>query len=497
MSKVTTAIEIKRDVLRVLQLKKGIKEFYLVDCKEEKLPFVPSLDIKENVELVSSKIKLLLQSLPLKVKKPIFIIPTSEIMVRFFDLPYLGKKERGEAIKYEAQKYIPFPIDDIASDYYIPYEIKGKEMRVVYMAVKNEMLDTYIRIAENIGCKLSAIEPYPFSLLRALFASGDLKLTNFVLVVDLDYSSSTILVTQGLNLYIARDFILPAITESTASEILNRIVFEINRTIDYIIKEFPHQPIKEIILTGELVNEELRDSLMSMLDLGVKLSSLDAKIKTENSDALRKYTGLLGAGLRDLVSSDIDLDFFADYQNKGSVIARLSFKDFLPRQLWQDMILLLAGFIITASYLKYQTASIKDMSNSTALPSAIINKSEKDIKKETKTIEAQLSFYKELLEQKVYITKLLNFMPQKVSLGVWLENIDLKKSRNGETEIIIAGYGYDSENKGIDLIYDFLEKINASKEARELFQDVKITNVEKADISGYKVVRFAMRMVLK
>lgn len=497
MAKITTAIEIKRDIIRVLQLKKGLKEIKLVNYGEEKLPFVPSLEIEENINLISAKIRALFQHLPYRVNNPIFLIPTSEIMVRFFNLPYLGKAEREEAIRYEAQKYIPFPIDDIISDFYIPYEIKGREMRVVYTAVRNEMLTKYLNIASAMGLKPKAIEPYPFSLLRALFTSGDLRLREFVLIIDLDNAEATILVTQGLNLYIARDFLLPDISVATSQELLNKILFEINRTIDYMIKEFPHQPIKEVILTGEIADETIRDNLMTTLHLNVKLASLEGKIATDEPAMLKKYLGLLGAGLRGLISYDVDLEFFSDYQRKLTPKRAFSWSDLFPRELIQDILLILVGVLIANFYLKHQVAVIRKMEESTSLPElkAIGNKGA--LYAEIKNVEGKLRLFSSLLKGRQNFTEVLGFIAQKIPPGLWLDNFMLVEGSKRKLELTTEGYCYEPKGKGVDFVYDFLEILHNSEEAKLLFEDINITNLEKVKLGDFNVVKFKMSFILK
>ncbi|MDP8216315.1 MAG: pilus assembly protein PilM [Candidatus Kaelpia imicola] len=499
MAKITTTIEIKRDILRVTQLKRGLKDISLLGHVEEKLPFVPALDLDENVELIIAKLRTLFQKLPLRPKNPIFIIPTSEIMLRFFDLPYIGKKERAEAIKYEAQKYIPFAIDDIASDFYIPYEIKSKEMRVVYMAVKHEVLSRYVHIASKLGIKISAIEPYPFSILRSLFTSGDLKAKDFVLILDLDYAGSTILVTQGLNLYIARDFIVSTVSEITSAQVLNKIVFEINRTIDYMIKEFPQQSIKEVILTGEVANEEIRESLMNALNVNVKLASLENKIAAAEKDIVKKHLGIIGAGLRSLISYDIDLDFFSDYRGRAEQAKGLRIKDLIPKELIRDLIFIFLGLLVSGFYLKYQMQSVEKIEHSISLPAGLAGAKIKSLQKDIKELERKTVFLKDILNQRAKFTDVFNFLPANLTDGIWLDSMEIKNFAKKKTvkELLISGYGYDNDSKGVDLIYNLLDKFNRSKEAKSLFQDIKILNVDKTELEGFDVIRFSLKAVMR
>ncbi|MDD5613472.1 MAG: pilus assembly protein PilM [Candidatus Omnitrophica bacterium] len=498
MAKITTTVEIKRDILRVVQLKKGIKDVVLLGYLEERLPFIPSLELEENVELIIAKVRALLQKLPLKAKTPIFVIPTSEIMLRFFDLPFLPKKDRAEAIKYEAQKYIPFAIDDIASDFYIPYEIKGKEMRVVYMAVKYNVLNRYIKIASALGMKISAIEPYPFSLLRALFTSGDLKAKDFVLVVDLDYSGSTILVTQGLNIYIARDFIVSPVSEITSAQVLNKIVFEINRTIDYMIKEFPQQQIKEVVLTGEVASDEIRESLMNALGSNVRLASLENKIASDKQGIAKKHLGITGAGLRSLVSYDIDLDFFSDYRGKSSETPALSIKDFMPKELIQDLIMLFISIVMAGAYLNHQVKSVENMAGNISLPQGLSSTNSRELLQDIKGLENKVKFLRDTVAQREKFVEIFNFIPANLTQGIWLDSLQMAvPDKKGAQEFLVTGYGYGSDSQGVDLIYNLLDALNRSEKAKKLFSDIKIVNVEKSVLEGFPVIKFSLKAVMK
>jgi Tfp pilus assembly PilM family ATPase len=494
MAEATTAIEIKRDFIRVIQLRRKFKDIIVAGYQEDRLPFIPSLDLEENLEVVANKLLGLLQKMPVVSKRPIFIIPTSEIMVRFFDLPYLGKKERAEAVRYEAQKYIPFPIDDVVGDYYIPYEIKGKEMRIVYMAVKKEVLNAYIKIAGSLGINPLAIEPYPFSLLRALFTSGHLHHRDFVLILDLDYSGSTVLVTQGLNLYIARDFTFPLPSEAISEEdVLEKVYFEINRTIDYMIKEFPHQELKELILLGPMSSPSIKEKLSSRFNFEFKEVSLEGRVNAEDPEIL-KHLGLVGAGLRNLMRYNVDLDFFVDYKEKIKPEGGLRITDLIPTEFVKDLGLIAVGVLGLNFYLNFQFNKLSNIKSE--FPSGLI-KDKKTVNMQIKDIQEKISFYNNFFTQRVYLTNVLSFIPENLPPGIWLKDLEVKITKNGKYRVLLSGYGYDREARGLSMIYDFLEKLNTAPSSKDIFSEIKLTNVAKDKLDEFNVLKFALRMDVK
>ena len=494
MAETSTAIEIKRDILRVIQLKRKFKSIVVTGYEEDRLPFIPSLELEENLEVVANKLAGLLPKMPEVSKRPVFIIPTSEIMVRFFDLPYLGKKERAEAVRYEAQKYIPFPIDDVVGDYYIPYEIKGREMRIVYMAVKKEVLTSYIKIAGSLGVNPLAIEPYPFSLLRALFTSGHLHHRDFVLILDLDYSGSTILVTQGLNLYIARDFTFPLPSEAISEDdILDKVSFEINHTIDYMIKEFPHQELKELILVGPMSSSSVKEKLSSRFNLEFKEVFLEGRISAEDPDVL-KHLGLVGAGLRNLMRYNVDLDFFVDYKEKIKPEAGLRLRDLIPVEFVKDLILIAAGVVGLNFYLNFQFHKLSNIKSE--FPPGLI-KDKKVINTQIQGIKEKISFYNNFFTHRRYLTNVLSFIPENLPPGIWLSNLNIEATKDGKYRILLSGYGYDREARGLSMIYDFLEKLNTAPSSKDTFSEIKLINVAKGKLEEFNVLKFSLRMDAK
>lgn len=494
MAEITTAIEIKRDIVRVIQLRRKFKEIVVTGYQEDRLPFIPSLDLDENLEVIINKLVGLLEKMPASSKKPVFIIPTSEIMVRFFDLPYLSKKERSDAVRYEAQKYIPFPIDDVVGDYYIPYEIKGREMRVVYMAVKREILTSYIKIARNLGVNPLAIEPYPFSLLRALFTSGYLHHRDFVLVVDLDCSGSTILVTQGLNLYIARDFTFPLPSEAISEDdILDKVSFEINRTIDYMIKEFPHQELKELLLLGPMTSPGLKEKLSARFNLEFKEATLEGRISCGDSEPL-KHLGLVGAGLRSLMRYNVDLDFFVDYKEKIKPGTGLKFTDLIPVEFVKDLILIAVGVAGLNFYLNFQFHKLSNIKSE--FPPGLV-KDKKVINAQIQDIKEKISFYNEFFTSRRYLTDVLSFIPENLPSGIWLSNLEIVTTKDNKYQVLLSGYGYDREARGLSMIYDFLEKLNTAPSSKDIFSEIKLTNVAKGKLEEFNVLKFALKMNTK
>lgn len=98
-----------------------------------------------------------------------FGLPQDEVMVRHFKMPYLPEAERSNAVKFEAQKYLPFKVDETVSDFYITQESREtKNMEALFVAVNKQTMEKYVTLFRNLGTRVSVVDVTPIALLRVL-----------------------------------------------------------------------------------------------------------------------------------------------------------------------------------------------------------------------------------------------------------------------------------------------------------------------------------------
>src|SRR3989344_1142488 len=104
-------------------------------------------------------------------RRTIFSIPDFATFFIDFSLPPMTKEEVPEAIKYEARQYIPMPLSEIILDWsIIEGEIgkgkkKGSPLKVLLVAVPQEVINQYQEIALAANVHVLAVEAEAFGLL--------------------------------------------------------------------------------------------------------------------------------------------------------------------------------------------------------------------------------------------------------------------------------------------------------------------------------------------
>jgi type IV pilus assembly protein PilM len=84
-------------------------------------------------------------------------IPSYRSFSRSMQLPKLSSKDLREAVKLEAEQYIPLPLDDLYLDYTITQV--GKEMDdLLAVAVPKEIVDSYLTLARLVDLEIILLE---------------------------------------------------------------------------------------------------------------------------------------------------------------------------------------------------------------------------------------------------------------------------------------------------------------------------------------------------
>jgi type IV pilus assembly protein PilM len=143
---------------------------------------------------VSNAIRNLLSDLRLKAKQAVVCLPEDEIISRLIRLPPLKESEIRDALKFEAETFIPYPLDQVSIDYEKISEDETEKLTVFVIAAKNSLIESYIKLFKFTGLELIALES-PSVSIRRLF-NFSMPSLGSVIIFDLGEKYSNIL---GIN----------------------------------------------------------------------------------------------------------------------------------------------------------------------------------------------------------------------------------------------------------------------------------------------------------
>lgn len=165
-------------------------------------------------KVVRDYLKALLKTLSPKAKRVSMALPGFSGLITLIELPAMEANELEQAIQFEAHKYIPAPLEDVAFSWEVVSqgEVKDgiatakKTMEILLVAALKKEVSKFEHYTEGIGMSVDLLELEIFSLARAvssdrqgsyLIVDIGSRATNLVLVRDGDVRLNRSLNTGG------------------------------------------------------------------------------------------------------------------------------------------------------------------------------------------------------------------------------------------------------------------------------------------------------------
>jgi len=213
------------------------------------------------------------------------------VVVREIRLPQMPDEELVQAVRFEAERYLPAGSRDAAVDFQVLERVQeGQTTRldVLFVAARREVVDGFTAALQEAGVTPEVLEVTSFALMR-LFQ--DEAKDGAVVLADLGADSSDILVVHKGRLRLARTVpvagnaltravagllgLEPAAAQAAKEErgvavanptslsdpmsariadalvpVLGDILTELRRSMDYFYSRWPGEPLKKVVLTG-------------------------------------------------------------------------------------------------------------------------------------------------------------------------------------------------------------------------------------------------------
>jgi len=304
-----------------------------------------------DADLFGRELKSFVHSNGLRGRSTQVSVSNQKVIVRNIDMPEMTEAELIGAIEYQAQDYIPIPVEDAVLD----FQVLGRRtdtdgqprQEVLLVAAQRAMIDTLLSGVKQAGLKVAGVDVSSLALLRALVPGpsflADPSQTGICRgLVDISSSVSTLVVavddvlkfTRVINFSSDRfarviaeqrgipfedaaglvqtvglpgplapegDVYSPEVvaeTQRQAGKAAAELVDEIRRSFDYYHGQEGAIPLKQLVLSGRgTLVRNLDAHLAEALDLPVLIGNPLTRV-SENSSTLPDATlALIGPSL--------------------------------------------------------------------------------------------------------------------------------------------------------------------------------------------------------
>jgi type IV pilus assembly protein PilM len=160
------AIDIGSSYIKLVQLKGSAPNFHLK--KFGMVPLPPEVIVEGAVMdagRVTDAIKELLKTHKVKTKDAVVSVSGSSVIIKRITVSDMTDEELAESIKWEAEQYIPFAIDDVNIDFQKlgPAATEG-QAEVLLVAVKKDKINDYLNLAKEAGLDPVVMDVDAFAL---------------------------------------------------------------------------------------------------------------------------------------------------------------------------------------------------------------------------------------------------------------------------------------------------------------------------------------------
>jgi len=160
------ALDIGSTFIKLVQLKGSGKNYSLAKFGMVPLPAEVIVEgAVMDANRVSEAIKELLVSQKIKTKEVVLSVSGSSVIIKRISIADMTDEELAESIKWEAEQYIPFSIDDVNVDFQKlgPGAAEG-QADVLLVAVKKDKINDYVNLVKDAGLDPVVVDVDAFAL---------------------------------------------------------------------------------------------------------------------------------------------------------------------------------------------------------------------------------------------------------------------------------------------------------------------------------------------
>ena len=201
-------------------------------------------------------------------KRTVSSVSGKSVIVRFLDMARTTDENLMNVIRVEADKYIPFDVEEVVLDAQrMPDGGEGQQMRVLLCAVKRSLIDEHVGLLQGVGLQPDVIDVDSFALgnayeMRTRFSTQVEEGEKTVALVDVGANKTNVNILRGNVSFFIREIYLGG--DDLTSSISKRLGIELHSA-----ENLKREP-------GENA-DQLREAVMSSIeDLGNEIHlSLD------------------------------------------------------------------------------------------------------------------------------------------------------------------------------------------------------------------------------
>ena len=196
--KKVVGIDIGTHSIKIVELEHQSGHFELTKCAFNK---IVKGNVKETLKDLLSQVKLSVRRVNISMSGP-------SVIVRHIEMPPMKEEELKSAVRFEAEKYIPFNVSESIIDCVSIDKTASGTQRVLLVVAKKEKVESLLTLFKDLGLDISIIDIDAFALLNSFQKLQLVQEENSTYaLVNMGAKFSNINIITDGKLYFTRDII--------------------------------------------------------------------------------------------------------------------------------------------------------------------------------------------------------------------------------------------------------------------------------------------------
>lgn len=279
-------LDIGSHSIKIVELKHQKKRYELLNFGVAQLPPEAIVDgVIMDSSVVAETIRNLYANLKIKNKAVCTSVAGHSLIVKKIQLPQMTEEELEEQIQWEAEQYIPFEIDEVNIDFQIlgPVHEEEGQMEVLLVAVKKDIINDYASVIREAGLGISVVDVDAFAVENIFEVAYPEQLEKIVVLIDIGAGIMNInIVKNGVSAFTrditvggsnfteeiqkeagvsyedaevlklggGNDQVSPEEVSAILSRVVDSVVLEVQRSLDFYSATSSEEEINSIFLAG-------------------------------------------------------------------------------------------------------------------------------------------------------------------------------------------------------------------------------------------------------
>jgi type IV pilus assembly protein PilM len=265
----TVALDLGSSTVKAVQLRRVGRAYEL-----EKFGFAeiyPTIDAKMTAaDRRSAKLEAVRQALAegdISAKFAVSAVSGESILVRYIQLPDMPENELEGAVRWEAEDYIPFPLDEVNLDWVVlgRSEVSGQtKIDILLVAAKKELVTDHVAMLKELELQPAIVDVNSFAFLNCFEVNYMPPASDVVGLLDIGSEISSINIYHAGGSRFSRDISIAGDTVTTG--IQQRVGCSFQRAEELKIKEGLPAPVSDDLDTEFGADTSLLDTIRGTVE---------------------------------------------------------------------------------------------------------------------------------------------------------------------------------------------------------------------------------------